>query len=74
MTQIIGIIATKNRYEFLSHALDSAINQTRKLDELIVVSDSDDKVFNKEQNLCKGKCIFLKDKYTRNYAGNLNTD
>ena len=73
MTQIIGIIATKNRYKFLSHALDSAINQTRKLDELIVVSDSDDEVFNKEQNLCKGKCIFLKDKYTRNYAGNLNT-
>lgn len=51
----------------------SAINQTRKLDELIVVSDSDEKDFQKDRDLCESKCIFLRDRYTRNYAGNLNT-
>ena len=71
--KIIGIIATKNRNHLLKIALASALNQTRKLDELIVVSDSDDDVFESDQALCEGKCIFLKDRYTRNYAGNLNT-
>lgn len=51
----------------------SAIDQTRKLDELIVVSDSDERDFQKDMDLCKGKCLFLRDRYTRNYAGNLNT-
>lgn len=73
MAYIIGIIATKNRNELLKIALNSALNQSRKLDELIVVSDSDGDCFNKDQTLCEGKCIFLKDRYTRNYAGNLNT-
>lgn len=73
MTQIIGVIATKNRNELLKRALMSAINQTRKLDELIVVSDSDEKDFQKDRDLCESKCIFLRDRYTRNYAGNLNT-
>lgn len=73
MTCIIGIIATKNRNELLKTALDSALNQSRKLDELIVVSDSDGDCFYKDKNLCEEKCIFLKDRYTRNYAGNLNT-
>lgn len=71
--KIIGIIATKNRNHLLKIALASALNQTRKLDELIVVSDSDDDVFESDQALCESKCIFLKDRYTRNYAGNLNT-
>ena len=73
MTQIIGVIATKNRNDLLKRALMSAINQTRKLDELIVVSDSDEKDFQKDRDLCESKCIFLRDRYTRNYAGNLNT-
>ena len=70
---IIGIIATKNRNELLKNALDSAIHQTHKLDELVVVSDSDDETFEKDKSLCKGKCIFIRDVYARNYAGNLNT-
>lgn len=73
MVRIIGIIATKNRNELLKNALNSAINQTHKLDELIVVSDSDDDAFEKDRSLCEGKCIFTRDIYTRNYAGNLNT-
>lgn len=73
MIQIIGVIATKNRNELLKRALMSAINQTRKLDELIVVSDSDERDFQKDRNLCESKCIFLRDRYIRNYAGNLNT-
>ena len=73
MVRIIGIIATKSRNELLKNALNSAINQTHKLDELIVVSDSDDETFEKDKSLCKGKCIFIRDIYTRNYAGNLNT-
>lgn len=70
---IIGIIATKNRNDLLKNALDSAIHQTHKLDELVVVSDSDDETFEKDKSLCKGKCIFIRDIYARNYAGNLNT-
>ena len=73
MVRIIGIIATKNRNDLLKNALNSAINQTHKLDELIVVSDSDDDAFEKDRSLCEGKCIFIRDIYTRNYAGNLNT-
>ena len=50
MVRIIGIIATKNRNDLLKNALDSAINQTHKLDELIVVSDSDDDAFEKDRS------------------------
>lgn len=71
--KIIGIIATKNRNHLLKIALASALNQTRRLDELIVVSDSDGDCFEDDKDLCNGKCTFLKDRYTRNYAGNLNT-
>ena len=73
MIQIIGVIATKNRNELLNMALMSVINQTRKLDELIVVSDSEERDFQKDRDLCEGKCIFLRNRYTRNYAGNLKT-
>ncbi len=41
-TKIIGIITTKNRPEFLEHAIESAVNQSRPLDKLIISSDSDD--------------------------------
>ncbi len=70
--KIIGVIATKNRNYLLKKAISSALNQ-KKLDELIVVSDSDEETFIKDEILCKDKCSFLKNKYTRNYAGNLNT-
>lgn len=59
MIQIIGVIATKNRNELLKRALMSAINQTRKLDELIVVSDSDERDFQKEGTYAKVNAYFL---------------
>ena len=71
--KIIGVVATKNRSELLKNAVESATGQTSKLDELIVVSDSDKENYLKDELICKDKCTFLKDKYTRNYAGNLNT-
>lgn len=71
--KIIGVIATKNRSELLKNAVESATSQTSILDELIVASDSDNENYLKDELICKDKCTFLKDKYTRNYAGNLNT-
>lgn len=59
MIQIIGVIATKNRNELLKRALTSAINQTRKLDELIVVSDSDERDFQKIGIYAKVNAYFL---------------
>lgn len=70
---IIGIIATKNRSAFLKKALESALNQSVKCDELIVVSDSDEDNFVIDESLCCGKCTFMKNKYEHNYAGNLNS-
>ncbi len=71
--KIIGIIATKNRNELLCNAIKSALSQTRKLEELIIVSDSDEECLDKDKKLCENICTFLKNQYTRNYAGNLNT-
>lgn len=72
--KIIGIITTKNRYEFYEKALLSVVSQTRKPEMIIVVSDSDEDLKNKERELAE-KCsaVFLADKYTHNYAGSLNT-
>lgn len=71
---IIGIITTKNRYEYFEKAFRSAITQTRKPDNLIVVSDSESSLKEKEKRLVEGvSAIFLDDKYTHNYAGSLNT-
>src|SRR5574344_1692738 len=75
MKQVIGIIATKNRPRLLLKALNSALSQSKPLDELIVVSDSDGDTFAEDRRICScSKDVrFVHDKYARNYAGNLNT-
>ena len=72
--KIIVIIATKNRYQFLLKSLESVKKQTVKPDQIIVTSDSHDSEIIKEQELCeKYDAIWIKNKFSHNYAGNLNT-
>ena len=72
--KIIGLITTKNRPELFERALQSAFNQTRKLDRLIVVSDSLPEVKQVERQLAsKYEAEFIEDIYTHNYAGSLNS-
>ncbi|MBO6072974.1 glycosyltransferase [bacterium] len=51
--RIIVIIATKNRFSFLIQSLESVHNQTLKPSEIIVTSDSDESLQDKEYELCK---------------------
>lgn len=72
--KIIGVVTTKNRFEYFERAFHSAISQKRKLDQLIVVSDSEVEVKENEKRIAENaSAIFLEDKYTHNYAGSLNT-
>lgn len=72
--KIIGIIATKNRFEYFERALKSAITQKRRLDELIVVSDSEADMKEMERQLAESaSAYFLDDEREHNYAGSLNT-
>ena len=72
--KIIGIITTKNRFQYFERALKSAISQKRALDELIVVSDSEADIKEKERQLVQSvNAIFLEDEREHNYAGSLNT-
>ena len=72
--KIIGIIATKNRFKYFERALKSAITQKRRLDELIVVSDSEADMKEIERQLAESaSAIFLDDEREHNYAGSLNT-
>ena len=71
---IIGLITTKNRLELFERALQSAFNQTRKPDRLIVVSDSLPQYKQEEHQLAiKFGAEFVEDIYTHNYAGSLNS-
>lgn len=71
---IIGIITTKNRFELLKRALDSAFYQTKPLKYLILVSDSDDDIYEKEYEYTKFlNCILIRNRFAKNYAGSLNT-
>ncbi len=74
MKELIVVIATKNRNELLNEALRSVCLQTKKPDEVVVVSDSIEET-KKADRKSSIKCgfTFLEDKYTHNYAGNLNT-
>ena len=74
MKELIVVIATKNRSELLNEALRSVCLQTKKPDEVVVVSDSieETKKVDRESSIRCG-FTFLEDKYTHNYAGNLNT-
>lgn len=72
--KIIGIIATKNRFEYFERALKSAVTQKRRLDELIVVSDSEADMKEMERQLTESaSAYFLDDEREHNYAGSLNT-
>lgn len=71
---ILVVVATKNRVEFLKNALESIFIQTKKPLDVFVVSDSSNENVIKEKEMCLNYGFnFLKDKYTHNYAGNLNT-
>lgn len=70
----IGIITTKNRLDFFKLAIGSAYNQTLPLNELIVVSDSENSVLAKEKSICdNNNAVLLTNQNTHNYAGSLNT-
>ena len=71
--KIYCVIATKNRLELLQKALHSVEDQTKVPNKIIIVSDSDDDIYEKEKNLILKNSILLRDKYEHNYAGNLNT-
>ena len=71
---VVGLIATRNR-ESLSRALKSIQNQTRPIDHLVVVSDSDDnRVFSERSliELCGGVYLRERHNHAHNYAGSLN--
>ena len=74
--KIYCVITTKNRVEFLEKALSSVRGQTKKPDQIIIASDSDDDNYKTERNFIKNNTdniVLLKDEYEHNYAGNLNT-
>ena len=72
--KIIVIIATKNRYQYLLKSLESVKKQTVRPNVIIVTSDSNESEFIKEQELCnKYNAIYIKNQFSHNYAGNLNT-
>ncbi len=71
---IIVVVATKNRVELLNNALESISLQTKKPLDVFVASDSSNENESIERTLCsKFGFHFLKDKYSHNYAGNLNS-
>lgn len=77
--KIIVCIATKNRPFFLQKALISVLNQNHPADKILIISDSDDKNFKKEKEICDSlnckNLILLKNnklEFTHNYAGSLN--
>ncbi|MGD9678789.1 MAG: glycosyltransferase [Vulcanibacillus sp.] len=74
MTKVIGIITTKNRFELFKLACASALNQSRSLDELIVVSDSRESIYDEEMSFIDEKdTTLIRNVNSKNYAGSLNT-
>lgn len=74
MKEIIVVIATKNRPDLFALASGSVSKQTKKPSEVIVTSDSTDENKEIERSICLYYGFtFIEDKYTHNYAGNLNT-
>lgn len=71
---IIAVVATKNRVGLLPKALESISLQRKAPLEVIVVSDSNDDFVAQEKQLCSQYgFVYLRDRYSHNYAGNLNT-
>lgn len=73
--KIYSVITTKNRLSFFERALQSVLEQTRKSDHIIVVSDSEEYIKFSEKTLADQvvNIEFLENRYTKNYAGSLNT-
>ncbi len=72
--EIIAIITTKNRTELFARALQSVLSQTRRADEIIVVTDSTNEIKAIEKRLIENSGVtILDDKNAHNYAGSLNT-
>lgn len=72
--EIIAIITTKNRTELFARALQSVLSQTRRADEIIVVTDSTNENKAIEKRLIENSGVtILDDKNAHNYAGSLNT-
>ena len=71
--RIYCVITTKNRVELFKRALDSVHAQTKQPNKIIIVSDSENQNFEEEKKLISKTDIILRDLYTNNYAGSLNT-
>ena len=75
--KIIAILTIKNRINFLDNALFSIENQTRRPDEVIIVTDSNEENSRLEKNIInnhdKRLIKYIDDIYSHNYAGSLNT-
>ena len=71
---IIAIIATKNRTAMFKDALESILKQSHTPDMVIVVSDSTEENYLVEVEYTRDHNVkLIKDNYTNNYAGSLNT-
>jgi len=71
--KITAIITTKNRVSLFERAFNSVLKQDRQPDEIIIVSDSTEENFLIEREIVQNRATIIKDIYTHNYAGSLNT-
>lgn len=74
MDKLIVVITTKNRPELFEKAVNFVVNQTKKADEIVVISDSIQTNYEIENKICvANNCTLIVDRFTHNYAGSLNT-
>jgi hypothetical protein len=74
MYKVIGIITTKNRFDLFKIAVNSAYNQIFPLEELLIVSDSNEEVYLREKEFLKNfKVTLIRNLNSKNYSGSLNT-
>lgn len=74
--KVIAVLTTKDRPDYFKRALQSVREQTALPDEVYVVTDSSEKNRKLEMGIISQSgvsCRLLKDEYTHNYAGSLNT-
>jgi uncharacterized protein (TIGR00725 family) len=73
MDRVAAVITTRDRTALFEKAFRSVIAQTQKPDLFIVTSDSTEENFEIEKGIVGDKAILIRNRYARNYAGNLNT-